>query len=268
MEDWFPLQFRQPNPSLTTLTTLSAAAPQVMLTNVNCPSSLFEDESPFVEFQNSHLSEIGVTTNSDLVLAPDWTLVVALLIAMFTMVVVVVGFLYYFRKQAWSSHTDITTSYRSQQAQVGSHIKASKGGYYSKLRGHRQAHNGDDGGDGACGCSGGMGALLSCLSCRSARVAAADGKDDTPPSVGIRSVENEDIEAAAAISRSATEPGEGEDGGAVSKSLQKQLQGTNDKIEGRMLETNDLLQDLRASLKKEVPHMLTYTHVSTLSLPH
>jgi hypothetical protein len=233
-----------------------------MLTNVNCPSSLFEDESPFVEFQNSHLSEIGVTTNSDLVLAPDWTLVVALLIAMFTMVVVVVGFLYYFRKQAWSSHTDITTSYRTQQAKMGSRIKASKGGYYSKLRAHRQTHNGGDGedGGGACGCSGGgMGGLLGCLACRSARVgAAADGEeeDDTPPSIGIRSVENEDIEAAAAISRSATEPGEGEseDGGAVSKSLQRQLQGTNDKIEGRMLETNDLLVDLRASLKKEVHH--------------
>lgn len=212
-----------------------------------------------MEFQNSHLSEIGVTTNSDLVLAPDWTLVVALLIAMFTMVVVVVGFLYYFRKQAWSSHTDITTSYRTQQAKVGSHIKASKGGYYSKLRGHRQTQNGGDGdnGGGACGCSGGMGALLGCLTCRSARVAAAaDGEDDPPPSVGIRNVENEDIEAAAAVSRSATEPGdgEGEDGGAVSKSLQRQLQGTNDKIEGRMLETNDLLHDLRASLKKEVHH--------------
>jgi hypothetical protein len=235
-----------------------------MLTNVNCPSSLFEDESPFVEFQNSHLSEIGVTTNSDLVLAPDWTLVAALLIAMFTMVVVVVGFLYYFRKQAWSSHTDITTSYRTQQAKMGSHIKASKGGYYSKLRGHRQTQNGgggDDGG-GACGCSGGgLGGLLGCLTCRSARVAAVDDEDDTPPSVGIRSVENEDIEAAAAVSRSATEPGEGEDedAGAVSKSLQKQLQGTNDKIEGRMLETNDLLLDLRASLKKEVHHTTCHT---------
>jgi hypothetical protein len=97
----------------------------VMPANVNC--SL---ESFFVTFSASNLITLGIDTTDDIVLSPDWDLVLGLLGGMLGLVLILIGFLYFFRKRAWTTHKDIQTKYRSHQR--GAKKESSKGGHMTK----------------------------------------------------------------------------------------------------------------------------------------
>ena len=71
------------------------------------PSSLTcTTEAPFVDFTTKNLVTMGVASNTSIVLSPDWYLIMGLLFGMMGLIVFVVGFLYYFRKRAWSTHSE------------------------------------------------------------------------------------------------------------------------------------------------------------------
>jgi hypothetical protein len=79
----------------------------VMPENVNCSTA-----SHFVEFTASNLITMGVTSTNDIVLSPDWNLVVGLLLGMLGLVLILLGFMYYFCKRAWLSHNEIQSTAR------------------------------------------------------------------------------------------------------------------------------------------------------------
>jgi hypothetical protein len=100
----------------------------VMPVNVNCSTT-----SHFVEFTATNLITMGVTSTNDIVLSPDWNLVIGLLVGMLGLVLVLLGFMYYFRKRAWMSHYEIKNKSREQNK--GGHDRgSSKGGYFTRLK--------------------------------------------------------------------------------------------------------------------------------------
>ena len=80
---------------------------KVMPENVACTT-----EAAFAEFTESNLLLMGVSSNNSIILSPDWALVMGLLLGALGLVVFIAGFMYYFRKRAWSSHLSIPQTYR------------------------------------------------------------------------------------------------------------------------------------------------------------
>jgi hypothetical protein len=78
---------------------------------------------------------MGVTSTNDIVLSPDWNLVVGLLLGMLGLVLILLGFMYYFRKRAWISHN------RDGKGAQNS----SKGGSFFKKKPHAVYVANDDG---------------------------------------------------------------------------------------------------------------------------
>ena len=56
----------------------------------------------FVEFSNSNLVVLGVKQSDSVVVGPNWALVIGILLGILGLVLVIVAFLYYFRKRSWS----------------------------------------------------------------------------------------------------------------------------------------------------------------------
>jgi hypothetical protein len=104
----------------------------VMPANVNCSTA-----SHFVEFTASNLVTMGVTSTNDIVLSPDWNLVIGLLLGMLGLVLILLGFMYYFRKRAWISHYEIQSKARQYNRDgKGAAHGSSKGGFFSKKKPH------------------------------------------------------------------------------------------------------------------------------------
>lgn len=83
---------------------------RVVDTNIQCGTS------SFVEFSNNNLILLGIVSNSDIVVSPDWNMIIGLLSGMLGVVLLIVSFLYYFRKKAWSTkhaHGNDRDSYRA-----------------------------------------------------------------------------------------------------------------------------------------------------------
>lgn len=82
---------------------------------VTPPSEQCVTAGPFVEASQSNMIQSGVSSTSDLVLSPDWTLVIGLVVGVFLVINLVAGFLYYFRKKSWDiASTSSQQSYRSK----------------------------------------------------------------------------------------------------------------------------------------------------------
>ena len=79
----------------------------------------------------SSLVTLGITKSDKIVLGPDWPLLIGLIFGMVGIVILIVGFLYYFRKKNWSYAQMQQAKYR-QQASQGSEFGTSKGGNYNK----------------------------------------------------------------------------------------------------------------------------------------
>jgi hypothetical protein len=107
--------------SRTTITIIS-----VMEANVQCST-----DAQFGEFNQANLIKLGVTANDNIVLSPDWNLVIGLVLGMFALVNLVVGFLYYFRKKAWAGQKQIDAQYRKDTKKLAD-PKGTKGGIFSK----------------------------------------------------------------------------------------------------------------------------------------
>ena len=89
----------------------------------------------FTVLSDASLVTLGVTSNSSIVLGPDWPLVVGLLLGILALVVCVIALLYYFRKRAWGSHQDIPQSYRDRvKSGKDGEIKSSKGGMFEYIK--------------------------------------------------------------------------------------------------------------------------------------
>ena len=185
----------------------------VMPANVNC--SL---ESFFVTFTASNLITLGIDTNDDIVLAPDWDLVMGLLGGMLALVLILIGFVYFFRKRAWTSHKVIHTKYRHQQRNTKTK-DSTKGGHMTKGAKAGKSGNDDD----------------------SKRL---EKKDSFYSEFCL-----EDLEAAALANESAAI--EFDDDMMVPE-LAAHIQKNHDGIDRQMHIQNDRLSEIADSLKKEV----------------
>ena len=65
----------------------------------------------------SSLVTLGITKSDKIVLGPDWPLLIGLIFGMVGIVILIVGFLYYFRKKNWSYAQMQQAKYRQQASQ-------------------------------------------------------------------------------------------------------------------------------------------------------
>eukprot|EP00599_Poterioochromonas_sp_BG-1_P015133 CAMPEP_0173155160 /NCGR_PEP_ID=MMETSP1105-20130129/13936_1 /TAXON_ID=2985 /ORGANISM="Ochromonas sp., Strain BG-1" /LENGTH=2955 /DNA_ID=CAMNT_0014071525 /DNA_START=806 /DNA_END=9673 /DNA_ORIENTATION=- len=170
----------------------------------------------FVEFSENNLIVSGVKSDDNIVVSPDWNLVIGLLLGMLAIVVLVVAFLYYFRKKSWSYHTNIDNLYRKNNKNSNFDGKgAGKGGIFSK--------NNKVFADSA---------------------AANQGKEE------IGALKDEDLESPAFPTE---EENVDEDG--LLPELAKHLQSHHDEIDRQLINQNDILSALQETLKKEVDEL-------------
>ena len=111
--------------------SLSSNSASITLINVLASTIKQQTAAQFVEFSESNLIVSGVKSSDNIVLSPDWNLVIGLLLGMLAIVLLVVGFLYYFRKKSWSYHTNIEALYRKNNKSTNFEGKGPKGGLFS-----------------------------------------------------------------------------------------------------------------------------------------
>ena len=96
--------------------------------SVGCSTS-----GAFVEASQANYILSGTVSSSNIVLSPDWSLVIGLVIGMLVLVNLVAGFLYYFRKKAWDSNFTVKYSYRDKNKQKPLPKQGtSSGGFFTK----------------------------------------------------------------------------------------------------------------------------------------
>ena len=83
-------------------------------------------DSHFDVMSSGTLVTLGVTTSDSIVLAPDWALLIGLILGIVLVVIVIVSFIYYFRKRAWAVSMDLHNKHRAKAS-----IEPSKGGIFS-----------------------------------------------------------------------------------------------------------------------------------------
>jgi hypothetical protein len=187
----------------------------VMPPNVNCST-----DAQFVPFSRSNLITMGITSDDEIVLSPDWNLVLGLLAGMLLLVLILIGFLYFFRKRSWTSHRAIKANARLQNMMAKG--DSTKGGFFSKKEkiSDKRAKKGDP-----------------------SKVYATD---DDMDNLGHTL---EDVEAAALANEShAIEF----DDDMLVPELASHMQKNHDTIDRQMHIQKDILHELQESLKKEV----------------
>lgn len=211
----FAFTFSQNGTYVFQLASYNYATTVVTVTpsSINCTT-----EAPFVTFSQKNLAIMGVSANSSIVLSPDWTLVIGLLFGMMGLIIIVVGFLYYFRKRAWSSHHEISVTYRTSNRSKPESTPT-KGGLFSKpkiLPGDPDAlHNIDD---------------------------------DLEAKIPAQELDvefDEDMQV---------------------PELARHMQTHHDEIDRRLIDQNDLLETLHASLKKEVDELKSLISASAVEM--
>ena len=83
-------------------------------------------DSYFDVMSSGNLVTLGVTLSDNLVLAPDWALLIGLILGIVMVVIVIISFIYYFRKRAWAMSLDMHNKHRAKPA-----MEPSKGGIFS-----------------------------------------------------------------------------------------------------------------------------------------
>ena len=183
--------------------------------SINCTT-----EAAFVPYSYKNLAVMGVSANNSIVLSPDWTLVIGLLFGMLGLIIVVVGFLYYFRKKAWSSHHELSVTYRTTMRSKPDSTPT-RGGLFDKSKVH----------------------------------------PDNPDLLAPRAAD-EDLEAKL--------PGHEEDiefdEDMQVPELARHMQTHHDEIDRRLIDQNDLLETLHASLKKEVDELKSLITASAIEM--
>ncbi len=96
--------------------------------NVDCPKY---NQSQFLEFTDSNLIILGVTSEKNIVLSPDWGLLLGLLLGMLGVVLILIAFLYFFRRHAWETAMKSSPAYRKHDAKA-TKAKSSQGGFFKK----------------------------------------------------------------------------------------------------------------------------------------
>ncbi|KAI9995079.1 hypothetical protein PInf_012123 [Phytophthora infestans] len=96
----------------------------VMKTGTSCPT-----EAPIVPLNEKNLITVSAKRRTDdIILAPDWGLIIGLLGGLFGVVIAVIGGLYYFRAKSWTNTAVKSVSgYRAKNKQVNLSAMHSKG---------------------------------------------------------------------------------------------------------------------------------------------
>ena len=172
--------------------------------------------SQFVEMSNGNLVTVGVKTTSSIVLQPDWSLVIGLLLGMLALVLIVIGGLYYFRKKSWSNHTNIESKYRRKNKALNENVQQKSTATNSKATTNNKVHADDEG--------------------------AAN------PAPVVQDLES------AAFPNDGNEQVEFDDE-MLLPDLAKHMQSHHDEIDRQLVTQNDLLASLKDVLKKEVEEL-------------
>jgi len=109
----------------------------IMREHEQCPSA-----SQIIPSTTSAATSLGVVRNSDIILAPDWPLIIGLLMALLALVCALIGGMYYFRKRGWSRTDQSAVFYRALGKSYDFGMLASKGSSTTKtkkFRGHIDA---------------------------------------------------------------------------------------------------------------------------------
>ena len=212
----FAFTFSQNGTYVFQLAAQSYATTVVTVTpsSINCTT-----EASFVPNSYQNLAVMGVSANTSIVLSPDWTLVIGLLFGMMGLIIVVVGFLYYFRKKAWSSHHEISVTYRTSMRSKPDSTPTK--GLFNKSKIH-----------------------------------PGDPDPQVPPAV------DDDLEAKIPANEEDIEFDED----MQVPELARHMQTHHDELDRRLIDQNDLLETLHASLKKEVDELKSLITASAIEM--
>ena len=92
---------------------LSSASDTITIISVMNSYSSCPTES-FSSFTVSSMVTLGVITSSSIILGPDWSLIIGLVLGMLGLILLTISFLYFFRKSAWASHIFINQKYKKE----------------------------------------------------------------------------------------------------------------------------------------------------------
>lgn len=106
------------------------SSPSITVISVVPSTISCSTDASFAPLTQANLAKLGVSSNSNFVLSPEWNLVIGLLLGMLGLAILVASFLYYFRSRAWSWHEPIEPRYRLKNQGLGE-PKGSKGGIWS-----------------------------------------------------------------------------------------------------------------------------------------
>jgi hypothetical protein len=109
---------------------ISDATDMVTIISVVADGTACTTDASFDVMTSGTLVTLGISSSSSIVLAPDWAVLVGLILGIVALVVLVISFMYYFRKMAWNSHMDVHSSQRLNKSS-SVHPDASKGGLFS-----------------------------------------------------------------------------------------------------------------------------------------
>jgi hypothetical protein len=140
--DTFGFTFNEPGVYTFAMSTDANARTVVVVmdTGVSCST-----EAAIVPFTAANLVALNVARNSDIVLEPNWSLIGGLLGALFALIALVIGALYYFRRKGWANKRASVPAYRrhARKANLGkSHSKGSV--QHSKIDKGKKGKGGDD----------------------------------------------------------------------------------------------------------------------------
>jgi hypothetical protein len=208
----------------------------VTAANVACSTA-----GTFVEFSESNLITLGVASSSSIVLGPDWNLVIGLLLGMLAVVLIVISFIYLFRKMAWSSHYNIDKKYRN----------------FHKEKFNKPSENADAKGDS-------RGSADSCISRLSCFLWAKKQKkeqitiSDTSATAGADKFDEEATYMVDKVNEF--------DQDMLIPDLAKHIQSQYDASTRQLLTNQDLMKKLQNTLTKEVDELKTLLHSTLLEL--
>jgi hypothetical protein len=200
---------------------LSSSATAITIITVLADNVARSTDAQFVESSTRNLIVLGVKTDDSIVVAPDWNLVIGLLLGMLALVLLVIGFLYYFRKRSWSHHAHIDPKYRQKNKNV--HPEADKktkkgGGWFSGSKGNK--------------------------------VFVADSSEHDKKGLDSPNALTSDVENPAADDEDLQFDDE-----MLIPELAKHMQSHHDEIDRQLINQNDLLSALQDTLKKEVDEL-------------
>jgi hypothetical protein len=175
------------------------------------------------------------------VLGPDWNLVIGLLLGMLAVVLIVISFIYLFRKMAWSSHYNIDKKYRN----------------FHKEKFNKPSENADAKGDS-------RGSADSCISRLSCFLWAKKQKkeqitiSDTSATAGADKFDEEATYMVDKVNEF--------DQDMLIPDLAKHIQSQYDASTRQLLTNQDLMKKLQNTLTKEVDELKTLLHSTLLEL--